>query len=121
MRVLVDTSVWIDHFRQDSPRLRERLEAEQVATHPFVIGELACGNLGRRKEILSHLHALPTVSRAEDDEILLLIEPHGLAGRGLGLIDMHLLASSRLGGHPLWTHDRRLRAAARDLGVDFGP
>lgn len=92
----------------------------QVSTHPFVIGELACGNLGNRKEILSLMNSLPLVSRVEDDEILFFIEKHSLAGRGIGLIDVHLLASCRIGDLPLWTRDKRLKSAAEDLGLDFG-
>jgi predicted nucleic acid-binding protein len=96
------------------------LETAEVAMHPFVIGELACGNLENRGEILALLHSLPVVPCAGDDEILFFIAEHSLAGRGLGLVDVHLLAASRMGGHPLWTRDRRLKLAAEDLGLDFG-
>ena len=118
--VLVDTSVWIDHLRRTSPRLAGLLDDGEVATHPFVLGELACGNLANRNEILSLLHSLPTVQRLEDDEVLFFIEQHSLAGRGLGLIDVHLLASSKMSNHPLWTKDRRLTTAAEELGLDLG-
>ncbi|MDA0989666.1 MAG: type II toxin-antitoxin system VapC family toxin [Verrucomicrobia bacterium] len=118
--VLVDTSVWIDHLRKRSPRLAGLLDDGEVATHPFVIGELACGNLVNRKEILSLLHSLPAVARVKDEEILFFIEQHPLAGRGLGLIDVHLLASSKLSEHPLWTKDKRLTSAAEALGLGFG-
>jgi len=117
LRVLVDTSVWIDHFRKASPMLRDMLDKERVVIHPYVIGELACGNLNRRKEILALLHALPFVPSIEDDEILFFIEKYKLAGRGLGLIDIHLLASSQLSAIPLWTKDKRLNSAAKDIGV----
>ncbi len=117
--VLVDTSVWIDHLRRNSPGLAGLLDNGEIAVHPFVIGELACGNLANRKRILSLLHALPAVQRVEDDEILLFIERHSLAGKGLGLLDVHLLASCRLNGHPLWTRDRHLKAAAEELGLGF--
>ena len=116
---LVDSSVWVDHLRASSPRLCRLLDGEQVAAHPFGFGELACGNLKIRKEILALLRSLPAVARVEDDEILLFIEAHALAGKGLGLIDAHLLASSQMSGHPLWTKDRRLGSAAQDLGLDF--
>jgi len=119
--VLVDTSVWIDHLRKTSSRLAGLLDDGEVAIHPFVIGELACGNLANRKEILSLLHSLPAVQRVEDDEILFFIEQHSLAGRGLGLIDVHLLASSKMSEHPLWTKDKRLTAAAEELGLGVGP
>ena len=118
--VLVDTSVWIDHLRKSSSRLAGLLDEGEVTTHPFVIGELACGNLANRKEILSLLHSLPIVQRVEDDEMLFFIEQHSLAGRGLGLIDVHLLASSKMSEHPLWTKDKRLKASAVELGLGFG-
>jgi predicted nucleic acid-binding protein len=118
--VLVDTSAWIDHLRRTSPRLAGLLDDGEVAIHPFVIGELACGNLANRKEILSLLHSLPAVQRVEDDEVLFFVEQYSLAGRGLGLIDVHLLASSMMSGHPLWSKDKRLTAAAEELGLGFG-
>ena len=118
--VLVDTSVWIDHLRKTTPRLVGLLDNGEVVIHPFVIGELACGNLANRKEVLSLLHSLPAVERVEDDEILFFIEQHSLASRGLGLIDVHLLASSKVSEHPLWTKDKRLTAAAEELGLGFG-
>jgi predicted nucleic acid-binding protein len=118
--VLVDTSVWIDHLRKSSARLGALLEEGQVAIHPFIIGELACGNLRNRKEVLVLLHALPQTPGIDDDEILFFMEKHSLAGRGLGLIDIHLLASSQLSQYPLWTKDKGLKAAAKDLGWDFG-
>jgi hypothetical protein len=118
--VLVDTSVWIDHFCRTLSKLASLLEDGAVAIHPFVIGELACGNLANRKEILSLLHSLPAAPRIEDDEALVFIEQHSLAGRGLGLVDVHLLASSRMSDHPLWTRDKGLRAVAGELGLDFG-
>ena len=115
--MLVDTSVWIDHFRRRNARLAELLEATQVWTHPFVIGELACGNLSRRAEVLGLLEALPAVELASHEEVLAFIAVQRLQGRGLGWVDMHLLASARLAGLPLWTLDRRLQLAARDLSL----
>ena len=115
--ILVDTSIWIEHFRRGSRRLASLLDEEQVAMHPFVIGELACGTLGKRREILALLHALPYALRPEDDEMLHFIEARRLAGRGIGLVDMHLLASCVVGGHRLWTRDARLRDVAEDLAV----
>lgn len=113
--ILADTSVWVDHFRRGNRRLSELLERQEVACHPFVIDELACGGLGRRKEILSLLHALPSLERVSDDDILFCIEHHRLFGRGLGLTDVHLLASCLLSGTALWTLDRSLQAAAAAL------
>jgi predicted nucleic acid-binding protein len=121
MMVLVDTSVWIDHFRTASDGLCALLDVEQVAIHPFVIGELACGHLSKRKEVLALLHALPAVSCIEDDEVLFFIEKNSLAGKGLGLIDVHLLAASQMSDSPLWTNDKRLRSVAGHLGRKFDP
>jgi hypothetical protein len=117
--MLVDTSVWVDHFRRRNPRLVESLEAVQVATHPFVIGELACGNLARRADIIEALLALPYAPVVEHAEVLAFIESARLSGRGLGLIDVHLLASARLGRMSLWTLDKRLAAAARELSLEI--
>lgn len=118
--VLVDTSVWIEHLRKASAKLANFLENGDVAIHPFVVGELACGTLKNRSEILALLHALPEAPCAADDEVLFFIERHSLAGKGLGLIDVHLLASSQMGEIPIWTKDKRLRLAAETLGIYFG-
>jgi len=115
----VDTSIWIDHFRKASGKLASLLEAEEVAIHPFIIGELACGNLSNRKEIIALLHALPHVPKVEDDEVLLFLQRHALMGRGVGLIDVHLLASCLLDGCPLWTKDKRLRNMADEMEIAF--
>lgn len=113
--ILVDTSVWVDHLRNGNDALSERLLKNEVSCHPMIIGELACGNLKRRKEILALLHALPTVGRVSADEILFFIEQHRLSGRGLGLVDIHILASCVISRTPLWTMDGRLRQAANEL------
>lgn len=114
---LVDTSVWVDHLRRGHTRLRQLLEDGEVCCHPFVMGELACGNLRHRTTLLSLLSSLPRASVADHAEALQLVEVRGLHGRGLGWIDVHLLASSLLTGCGLWTLDRRLAAAARELGL----
>ncbi len=116
--VLVDTSVWVDHLRRGDNALAQMLRAGEVACHPFVIGELACGRLRNRGEILTLLVALPATPKAEDDEILEFIDDHRLAGKGLGLIDVHLLASAALAGLGLWTRDKTLASAASRLGLD---
>jgi predicted nucleic acid-binding protein len=108
----------MDHFRRPSTRLADLLEADQVCIHPFVIGEVACGNLKNRKEIIALLHALPTAHKADDDEILFFIDHHGLSGRGIGLIDVHLLASCLIDNAFLWTADKRLRTVAERLKID---
>jgi predicted nucleic acid-binding protein len=117
--VLVDTSVWVDHFRVASGSLASLLEMDEVAVHPFVLGELACGNLANRKEIIALLHALPPVNKVEDDELLLFMERHALMGRGVGLIDVHLLASCHLDGCRLWTKDKRLQALSTEMEIEF--
>lgn len=115
--VLADTSVWVDHLRRGEPLLQDFLSAGQVVTHPFVIGELACGNLSNRNEILTLLSELPRVTLATHDEVLHLIERHRLNGKGLGWIDLNLLASALISRIPLWTKDRRLATIARTLGI----
>jgi len=115
--VIVDTSVWIQHLRKGEPRLREQLELGIVTVHPFIIGELACGDLHNRTEVLTLLASLPIAPVIEYDELLGFVGRERLFGRGIGWIDVHLLASARLSGLPLWTLDRRLADAARALGV----
>jgi predicted nucleic acid-binding protein len=118
--ILVDTSVWIEFFRRAPRRadLRGALEADEVLTHPFVIGELVLGGLGRRRsQILADLRLLPALVAARDEEVHALIEAHALAGRGIGWVDAHLLASALLAGVRLWTLDRRLSRAAGQVGV----
>ena len=115
--ILVDTSVWVDHFRQGVPLLGDLLSVGEVATHPFVIGELACGNLKNRVEILTLLSALPVVQVASHSEALHVVETQSLSGSGIGWVDVHLLSSALLNHAPLWTRDRKLLAAARVLGI----
>jgi predicted nucleic acid-binding protein len=116
--VLVDTSVWINHFRASNAALDELLDEGGVSTHPFVLGELACGSLKHRAEILRLIAALPFTPVATHEEVLTLIERQRLHGAGLGWIDMHLLASARLGRQSLWSADRRLRNTADRLGLN---
>jgi predicted nucleic acid-binding protein len=115
--ILVDTSVWISYFRQGHARLGELLMEGRVSCHPFIIGELACGNLKNRGEILSLLESLPQATSAEHEEVLYFIEHKHLMGKGLGYIDMHLLASARLSGVSLWTLDNTLENTARKLDL----
>ena len=115
--MLVDTSVWIDHLRKRNATLVHHLETMQVSTHPFVIGEVACGSLANRAQFLKLLAAMPQVAPASHDEVLHFIVAHRLMGRGLGWIDMHLLASASLAKLPLWTLDKRLSAVTRELGL----
>ena len=115
--ILVDTSVWIEHLRLGSDRLRSLLYNEQVLCHPLVVGELACGTLHNRQEILDTLRALPEAQVAEQEEVLRFLEARRLYGRGLGWVDANLLASTLLTGCTLWTLDKPLRRAAAALHV----
>lgn len=113
--ILVDSSVWVDHFRRTDHRLVRLLEAGEVFTHPLIIGELACGNLASRHTTLELLHALPKADEASTDEVLTLIERGRLHGTGLGVVDVHLLAAMLLSDAELWTRDHSLAKAAARL------
>lgn len=114
--ILVDSFVWIDHFRGDETRLSPLLEKRDVLIHPHVVGELALGSLRQRDTILQSLRALPAANVAADEEVLAFIEHHRLFGRGIGFIDAHLLASAKLTPEAkLWTRDKRLAAIAADM------
>ena len=118
--ILVDTSVWVDHLRDGTPALAAALEQGRVLTHPFVLGELACGNLKNRGEALQLLGELPAAPMASDPEALDFIERRALMGRGIGYVDVHLLASVALAGTAqLWTRDKRLAAIAADLELAY--
>ncbi|MFH0974271.1 MAG: type II toxin-antitoxin system VapC family toxin [Spirochaetota bacterium] len=106
--ILVDTSIWIDHLKRTDPKLFELLHEGEVCTHPFIIGELASGNLKNRVEIIQLLKALPEVLVATDDEVLQFIEERHLYGKGLSYIDIHLLASTFINKVSLWTKDKQL-------------
>lgn len=108
--MLVDTSVWIDHFQRRSATLFAALEDGEVLCHPFVLGELACGNMKNRAEVLALLTRLPRAIIATDEEVLLYIEQHRIMGSGIGYIDAHLLTSVALtDGARLWTRDKKLQ------------
>lgn len=118
--ILVDSSIWIDHLRTGEPRLADQLNAGRVLTHPFIVGELACGNLKNRKEVLSLLHDLPAAPVATDEEVLFFIEKRALMGKGIGYVDAHLLAAiAATGTGRLWTRDKRLDAVAGSIGMAF--
>ena len=102
--ILVDTSVWVDHLRGGDEGLATLLTASRVLMHAFVLGELACGSLRKREEVLALLKDLPRAAMATDDEVLFFIARHALMGRGLGYVDVHLLAAVALHGSArLWT------------------
>jgi predicted nucleic acid-binding protein len=108
--------VWVDHLRRGDAQLVALLESATAAAHPFVIGEIACGSLANRQAILGLLQNLPTATVADSDEVLAYIERHRLFGKGIGYVDVHLLAATALTeGTTLWTRDKRLRAAAESL------
>lgn len=116
--ILVDTSVWVNHFRADDERLAALLAAEEVLGHPFVTGEIALGYLPRRAAVLRELRDLPQAALASDGEVLDLIEALRLYGRGIGYIDAHLLAAVQLTPDAkLWTRDRPLQAVAAEIGL----
>jgi predicted nucleic acid-binding protein len=116
--ILVDTSVWVDHLRAGNKALADLLNTGMVLTHPFIIGELALGNLRRREVVLSALSDLPQASIATDVEVLQFIDNDALFGRGAGYVDIHLLAAVRLtAGSTLWTSDKRLHGIAVQLGL----
>ncbi len=115
--VLVDTSVWVLHLREMNIGLERLLNDGDVVCHPFIVGELACGNLKNRTEILSLLQALPMATQAENEDVMKFIENYRLMGKGLGYIDMHLLASAILTGVPIWTFDKKLSEVSAELGI----
>jgi predicted nucleic acid-binding protein len=117
--VIVDTSIWVTHLRKGSRQLEKLLMDGEVMCHPFIIGELACGNLKNRNEIISLLQSLPMASTVEFNEFLFLIDRCHLMGKGIGFVDVHLLASARLIGVRLWTADKRLKSAADLLELAF--
>ncbi len=115
--ILVDTSVWIDHFRSGNRKLGEALTAELVLMHPFIVGELCCGGLRNRTGILADLRALPAARSATHDDVLCLIEERRLWGKGIGWIDAHLLATALISNCRLWSLDRSLALASNALGI----
>jgi predicted nucleic acid-binding protein len=114
--ILVDTSVWVDHLRSADPKLAAALADGEVLMHSFVVGELGCGNIAGRTEILGLLDDLPAAREATHQEVMALIDRRKLMGRGIGYVDAHLLAAAMLTpGAVLWTRDRRLASIAAEL------
>ena len=112
---VVDTSVWVDHLRKGNNELRSLLQENEVLIHPFVIGELSCGTLRNRNEVLRLLQDLPAALVAEHEEVLHFVETRGFRGYGVGWVDVHLLASALLSRAKLWTLDKHLASLATDL------
>jgi predicted nucleic acid-binding protein len=120
--ILVDTSVWVDHLRAKNAALAGLLNMGAVLTHPFIIGELALGQMRQREIVLASLAALPSAALATDAEALRFIDGRALFGRGIGYVDVHLLASACLTEAALlWTGDKRLRGVAAELGLAARP
>ncbi len=117
--VLVDTSVWINHLRNSDKHLEKLLFDGDVVCHIHIIGELACGNLKNRQEIISLIQSLPAITVVEFREYLYFIEQNQLNGKGLGFVDIHLLASAKLNQVPLWTADKSLEVAATELDLSY--
>jgi predicted nucleic acid-binding protein len=117
--ILVDTSVWVNHFRQENPRLSQALLDGHVLMHPFVIGEIACGNLRSRPKVLGDLQRLPSAIPADHQEVLGFLDRHRLFGAGITWIDAHLLASARLSNCRLWTLDTHLLTAAAAFHLGY--
>ncbi|MXX09896.1 MAG: type II toxin-antitoxin system VapC family toxin [Nitrospira sp. SB0677_bin_15] len=118
--ILIDTSVWIEHLRKGNRALAHLLNNNQVLIHPFVIGEIACGTLAHRDEVLARLKDLPALPKADESEALYCIERHQLMGLGLGYIDVHLLTATLLAPPTqLWTQDSRLKAAAKKMNFAY--
>jgi predicted nucleic acid-binding protein len=120
--ILVDTSIWIDHLRADNAALKKLLDAGGVLMHPFVLGELALGRMRQREIILAAFSGLPRAELATDAEVLGFVDREALFGRGIGYVDVHLLASTRLSvGATIWTKDAKLRGVADELGLAMTP
>jgi predicted nucleic acid-binding protein len=117
--VLVDSSVWISHFRDGQPELADLLMDGHVLMHPFISGELACGHLKNRIKLLGDLSALPHAHRASDAEVMHLLNVRRLWGRGLGWVDIHLLAAALVSLCRFWTFDKRLDSAASEFALSY--
>ncbi len=115
--ILVDTSIWVDHLNKSDDALIKLLNFSKVCIHPFVVGELSCGNISNRSEILLLLKALPRIEPAFEDEVFTFIENKKLYGVGLGFVDVHLLASALIHNVKIWTRDKTLNKAAKKLNI----
>jgi predicted nucleic acid-binding protein len=117
--ILVDTSVWIKHLREGETNLAQLLEQGLVACHPFIIGELACGGIQNRREIISLLYHLPSTDILDHSDIIEFIEYRKMMNKGIGYIDVHLLASALVSETPLWTFDKALKKVANQLSIEY--
>lgn len=119
MMVLVDTSIWIDHLREGNHPLSTLLNQDRVLMHEMVAGELACGTLTDRKELLDQFSKLPQIQLISSREVMAFIEDHAVMGKGIGLVDANLLASTMRAGRKIWTRDRKLLTVAIELNLSF--
>ena len=119
--ILADTSIWVDHLARGDVDLARLLDSENVLGHPFVTAEIALESLSNPAMTVALLEALPQAQTASQSELMALIVSERLGGVGIGFVDAHLLAASRLAGSALWTRDKRLRAQAQRLGLDWSP
>lgn len=119
--ILTDTSVWVDHFRRKDAELVRQLHGNNISIHPFVVTELALGNLPDRQRTIATLDLLPAVKVARISEVRQMIDAHSLFRRGIGFVDAHLIASVFITPHTvLWSRDKRLSAVAEALGLSVG-
>jgi predicted nucleic acid-binding protein len=119
--VIVDTSVWINHFNSSDLNLVALLESNRVLMHDFVIGEIACGSLKARVQKLELLNNLPRPAIADISEVLFFIERNKLMSKVIGFVDTHLLASASISKCKVWTYDKRLQLAAEQLKLSYQP
>jgi predicted nucleic acid-binding protein len=117
--ILADTSIWINHLDKSNEVMSRLLHEDKIVLHPFVVGEIALGNLKNRKLILGSLQKFKALAIADEQDVLELIDVHGLSGVGIGYVDTHLLASAALANARLWTLDKQLAAAAQKLHVSI--
>ena len=116
--ILADTSIWVDYFRKQNNYFVERLDDDLVVMHPLVYGELVCGGLPKRRDILSQINSLPLLPVVANPEVVAFIKKHNLAGKGIGYIDAHLLAAvAQADSIRLYTHDTHLHQAAQSLSL----
>ncbi len=116
--ILADTGIWIDHFRKPEPELQRYLAQTSITMHPFIVAELALGSLRDRIRTLATLERIPQVQVAQLGEVRRMIEAHSLYNSGIGLTDVHLLASTLITPFTrLWTRDKRLRRVAESMGI----
>jgi len=117
--ILVDTSVWIDHFRQKNDNLDTLLYRGTVQMHEFIIGELAIGNFKNRKPILDLLESVPKLKKLSHDELMFFVNKYSLYGRGVGFVDIHLLAATKMANVKIWTLDKRLLKIAEEMNLNY--